>query len=198
MPSSAASSPLGFYKTRFEVENNLTRSVLKAIPADQLDYRPHERSPSTGQIAWTIIRGLFICIDMASQGISDVVLATHPSFRELLDRFEDASRRHAAQLESWSEAAWARTAQLRSGGRVALERPTSEIVWLFLFDEIHHSRPAFHVFAPNGLQGPIDLWSVGRLNALTFMSRGGCGGRSRLKTHVRKAYIKRFTERERE
>ena len=67
MPNSAAPGPLEFYKIRFEIENSLTRSVLKAIPPDKLDYRPHERSPSTGQIAWTIVRGLFIRIDMASQ-----------------------------------------------------------------------------------------------------------------------------------
>ena len=62
------------------------------------------------------------------------MLESHPSFQEMLDRFEDASRRHAAQLESWSGAAWERIGQLRSGGRVALERPAGDIAWLFLFD----------------------------------------------------------------
>ena len=154
MPSSAASSPLEFYGTRFEVENSLTRGVLKAIPAEKLDYRPHERSPSTGQIAWTIVRGLFIRIDMASHGSSDVMLESHPSFHEMLDRFEDASRRHAAQLESWSEAAWARTGQLRSGGRVALERPAGDIAWLFLFDEIHHRGQLSTYLRPMGSKVP--------------------------------------------
>ena len=69
MPNSTAPGLLEFYKTRFEIENNLTRSVLKAIPPDKLDYRPHERSPSTGQIAWTILRGLFIRIDMACKAV---------------------------------------------------------------------------------------------------------------------------------
>jgi hypothetical protein len=68
MLSSAASAPLEFDKTRFEVENTLTRSVLRAIPPDRLDYRPHERSPSTGQIVWTIVRGLFIRIDNGRAG----------------------------------------------------------------------------------------------------------------------------------
>ena len=152
--SSAAPGPLEFYKARFETENNLTRSVLKAIPPDKLDYRPHERSPSTGQIAWTIVRGLFIRIDMASQGISDVMLQSHPSFQEILDRFEDASRRHDVQLESWSEAAWARLGQLRSGGRLALERPAGDIAWLFLFDEIHHRGQLSTYLRPMGAKVP--------------------------------------------
>jgi xanthine dehydrogenase YagR molybdenum-binding subunit len=57
VPNSAAPGPLKFYRNRFEIENNLTRNILKAIPPDKLDYRPHERSASTGQIAWTIVRG---------------------------------------------------------------------------------------------------------------------------------------------
>jgi uncharacterized damage-inducible protein DinB len=145
---------LAFYKTRFEIENSLTRNVLKAIPPDKLDYRPHERSPSTGQIAWTIVRGLFIRMDMASRGNSDVVLESHPSFQEILDRFEDSSRRHAAQLETCLEAAWERIGQLRSGGRVALERPAGEIVWLFHFDEIHHRGQLSTYLRPMGAKVP--------------------------------------------
>ena len=153
MLSSAASGPLEFYKTRFEIENSLTRSVLKAIRPDKLDYRPHERV-SLDQIAWTIVRGLFIRIDMASQGTSDVMFESHPSFHEMLDRFEDASRRHAAQLASWSEAAWERIGQLRSGGRVALEMPASDIAWLFLLDEIHHRGQLSTYLRPMGAKVP--------------------------------------------
>ena len=154
MLSSAASGPLEFYRSRVGVENSLTRSVLKAISPDKLDYRPHERSPSTGQIVWTIVRGLFIRIDMASQGSSDVVLAPHPSLGEMLDRFEAASRRHAAQLESWSEAAWTRMGQLRAGGHVALEQPAADICWLFLFDEIHHRGQLSTYLRPMGAKVP--------------------------------------------
>jgi len=67
MSNSVAPGPLEFYRQRFEIENNLTWSILKAIPPDKLDYRPHERSPSTAQIAWTIVRGLYVRVDMASQ-----------------------------------------------------------------------------------------------------------------------------------
>ncbi len=56
----------------------------------------------------------------------------------MLDRLEDASLRHAAQLVSRSETSRDRIGQLRSGGRVALERSAGDMVWLFHFDEIHH------------------------------------------------------------
>ena len=44
MPNSPAPGPLEFYKNRFEIQKNLTRKILKAIPSDKLDYRPYERS----------------------------------------------------------------------------------------------------------------------------------------------------------
>jgi uncharacterized damage-inducible protein DinB len=91
---------------------------------------------------------------MAAQGTSDVMVEPHPSFHEMIDRFEGASRRHAAQLESWSEEAWARTGQLRSDGHVALERLAGDIVWLFHFDEIHHRGQLSTYLRPMGAKVP--------------------------------------------
>lgn len=138
MPHNTAPGPLEFYKSRFEIENNLTRNILKAIPPDKLDYRPHDRSPSAGQTAWTIVRGLYVRIDMASQCASEVILDPYPGLTEILDRFKDTSRQHAAQLKSVPAELWARVGQLRVGDRIALEGPVGDIVWLFHFDEIHH------------------------------------------------------------
>lgn len=154
MPNSAAPGPLEFYKNRFGIENNLTRNILKAIPPDKLAYRPHERSPSTGQIAWTIVRGLFVRVDMASHSSSDVILDPHPGLAEIIERFEDTSRRHAAQLESFPAEQWASLGQLRVGGRTALESPAADIVWLFHFDEIHHRGQLSTYLRPMGARVP--------------------------------------------
>jgi uncharacterized damage-inducible protein DinB len=154
MPNSAAPGPLEFYKTRFEIENNLTRNILKAIPPDKLDYRPHERSPSTGQIAWTIVRGLYVRVDTASQYASDVIRDPHPGLAEMLDRFEDTSRRHTAQLESFPAEKWARVGQLRVGDRIAPEGLAGDIVWLFHFDEIHHRGQLSTYLRPMGAKVP--------------------------------------------
>jgi hypothetical protein len=107
MPNDAAPDPSEFYKKWFGIENSLTRNILKAIPR-KLDYRPHERSPSTGQIAWTIVRGLYVRVDMVSQCFSHV--DPHPAMAEILGRFEDTTRRHIAQLDSFPARQWTRSA----------------------------------------------------------------------------------------
>jgi len=161
MLNSDAPGPLEFYKNRFDIENNLTRNILKAIPPDKLDYRPHERSPSTGQIAWTIVRGLYVRVDMASQGTSDVIRDPHPALAEILNCFEEMSRRHAAQLKSFQVEEWARAGQLRIGDRIAMEGPATDIIWLFHFDEIHH-RGQLSTYLRPWVQRSIDLRTIGR------------------------------------
>jgi uncharacterized damage-inducible protein DinB len=161
MRNSAAPGPLEFYKSRFQIENNLTRNILRAIPPDKLDYQPHERSPSTGQIAWTIVRGLYIRFNMASEGCSDVVGDPPPALAEILERFEDTSRRHIAQLESFPAEQWTRVGQLRAGNRFALEEPVGDIVWLFHFDEIHHRGQISTYLRPMGAKVPSIYGSSG-------------------------------------
>jgi uncharacterized damage-inducible protein DinB len=154
MPNSAAPGPFEFYKKRFEIENKLTRNILKAIPPDKLDYRPHERSPSTGQIAWTIVRGLYVRVDMVSQCVANVILDPNPGLEEIIERFEATSRRHIAQLKSFSAEQWARIGKLHVGDRIALESPAADIVWLFHFDEIHHRGQLSAYLRPMGAKVP--------------------------------------------
>ena len=161
MPHNAVPGPLEFYKNRFEIENNLTRNILRAIPPDKLDYRPHDRSPSTGQTAWTIVRGLYIRVDMASHCVSEVIRDPPPGLTEILDRFEDTSRRHIAQLQSVPAELWTRVGQLRVGDRVALEEPAGDIVWLFHFDEIHHRGQISTYLRPMGAKVPSIYGSSG-------------------------------------
>ena len=154
MPNSAAPGPLKFYRNRFEIENNLTRNILKAIPPDKLDYRPHERSASTGQIAWTIVRGLYVRVDLVLQGSTDVIRDPHPALAEIIGRFEETTHRHIAQLESFSEEHWGRVGQLRVGDHIAMEGPAGDIVWLFHFDEIHHRGQLSTYLRPMGAKVP--------------------------------------------
>ena len=120
MPNNAAPDPSEFYKKCFEIENNLTRNILKAIPLGKLDYRPHERSRSTGQIAWTIVRGLDVRVDMVSQCFSHVIGDPHPAMAEILGRFEDTTRRHIALTGLLPGATMDKVGQLPSGDRIAL------------------------------------------------------------------------------
>ena len=55
-----------FYLERRKAELPVFLSVLRAIPADKIDYTPHERSPNAGQIVWTLTNELLSCIEAAT------------------------------------------------------------------------------------------------------------------------------------
>lgn len=55
--STAAAAPapmVAQFLETFGFEHRTTMNVLKAVPADRLDFRPHERSWPAGELAWHI------------------------------------------------------------------------------------------------------------------------------------------------
>ena len=160
MPNNAAPDPSEFYKKCFEIENNLTRNILKAIPPGKLDYRPHERSRSTGQIAWTIARGLYARVDMVSPCFSHVIGIPIQPWR----KYSGASRiRPVATLHNWtpSRRDMDKVGQLPSGDRIALGGAASDIVWLFHIDEIHHRGQVPTYLRPMGARVPSTYGASG-------------------------------------
>jgi hypothetical protein len=55
-----------FYLERRRAECPTFLSVLNALPADRLDYRPHDRSPSAAQLVWTLATELRACVEAAT------------------------------------------------------------------------------------------------------------------------------------
>jgi hypothetical protein len=56
-----------FFVDRRRAEHPVFLRVLQAIPADGVSYRPHERSPSTAQVVWTMTMELRSCVEAATQ-----------------------------------------------------------------------------------------------------------------------------------
>ena len=54
------------YRQRFILEAGLTRSILEQLRPALLHYRPHPKSPTAGELFWTIIRGLQIRLDIVT------------------------------------------------------------------------------------------------------------------------------------
>lgn len=52
-PTAATPAVAQFLQT-FGFEHQTTMNVLKALPADKLDFKPHERSMTAGELAWHI------------------------------------------------------------------------------------------------------------------------------------------------
>ena len=146
---------LTFYRDRFQVEAGFTRSVLEQLPPPLVDFRPHPKAPSAGQLFWTIVRGLQIRLDIVTTYESDGPAAEpHPSHQEMLASYLDLTQRIAEELGAVDEKRWTTKAQFRMNGRIALDWPVCDILWMFHFDVIHHRGQLTTYLRPLGARVP--------------------------------------------
>ena len=143
-----------YFLQRRKAELPVFLKVLKAIPADQLSYKPHERSPSTEQLVWTLTGELQSCIEMIKDGKTEWKNIPTPPMDEMLEKFESWSNELMERVEQMDDAAWERKAQFIFEGKVAMEQPAGEFLWLIMFDAIHHRGQLAAYLRPMGGKVP--------------------------------------------
>lgn len=144
-----------FFLARRKAEHPAFQSVLRALPAARMDYKPHERSPSAQQLVWTLTTELGACNALIDTGGIDWdPAAKAPTMNEMIALFD----RHHAGLEERvrkiDDAGWTRMGQFRSGGKVMMESPVGEFLWFLLFDAIHHRGQLSAYIRPMGGRVP--------------------------------------------
>ena len=143
-----------FYLQRREAEFPVFMSVLKALPPDQLNYRPHERSPSAEQIVWTLARELKACIGAAKDGKAEMENIPPPPLAEMLAMYERWSKELIDAVSKVDDEGWDRKAQGIYQGKVVMEQPLGIFLWFILFDAIHHRGQLAAYLRPMGGKVP--------------------------------------------
>jgi uncharacterized damage-inducible protein DinB len=127
-----------FYLQRRRAETPVFLRVLKSLPADRLNYKPHDRSPSAEQLIWTLTSELRACLDVATQYRAEWKTQPPPPLDEMLRLFEQWSNELTDFVANMDEASWDRLAQFYYNGKVVSEQPVGQFLWFILFDAIHH------------------------------------------------------------
>src|SRR4051812_29267024 len=143
-----------FYLERRRAEHPVFLSVLRALPADRLDYKPHERSASASEIFWILAKELKACVDVVSHHRAEWDSAPPPSRDEMLRFFEQWSNELTDSVAKMDEAAWNRTAKFYYGGKVVSEQPAGQFLWFVHFDAIHHRGQLSAYLRPMGGKVP--------------------------------------------
>lgn len=143
-----------FYLKRQKAELPVFLKVLKALPKDKLDYKPHERSPSAEQLMWTLTAELKACIEMIDDGKAEWKDVPPPSYDEMLARFEEWSNELSGKVEKMDDAAWDHKAQFLFDGKVVAEREAGQFLWFIMFDAIHHRGQLSAYLRPMGGKVP--------------------------------------------
>jgi DinB family protein len=139
---------------RLKAEHKAFKRVLEALPADRLDYKPHERSPDARSLVFTLAAEFACCVDIARSGRYDWQMTPPPPLPEMIALFDRSHRELLERLATLDDAAWERPVQLYFGGQLALEQPLGEFLWGILFDTIHHRGQLSAYLRPMGGKVP--------------------------------------------
>ena len=143
-----------FYVERRRAEDPVFLKVLKALPADQLSYKPHERSPSAEQNAWTVTMELKACLDVVKDFRAEWQSPPAPALDEMIRLYEEWSKELTDRVAAMDDASWKKTAQFFYDGKLVLEQAAGEFLWFILFDAIHHRGQLSAYLRPMGGRVP--------------------------------------------
>ena len=144
-----------FFTKRFEAEQPAFGKVLRAIPADKLDYKPHERSNSAGGIAWQLAEEQRSLANVIETGV--VQWETRPmpkSIDEIVAAWDSATEKLRAKLAGVDEAKWDAEAKMMMGENAVWTDTIGGMLWGFLVDMIHHRGQLSAYLRPMGAKVP--------------------------------------------
>jgi uncharacterized damage-inducible protein DinB len=143
-----------FYLARRKAEHPAFLNVLKALPQECMVYKPHERSPSAQQLAWTITSELAASVELCDTGGINWSKKEPPGLDAMIAAFEKSYADLEARVRNMDDAAWARKGQLKFDGKLMLEPETGDFLWYLLFDGIHHRGQLAAYIRPMGGKVP--------------------------------------------
>jgi uncharacterized damage-inducible protein DinB len=151
-----------FFIRRWSQEYAAFVDVLEALPADRLDYRPHPASRSAGELVSLLVAIAQSCLSLCGtdKGSFNTELLWHskPVTTSLSDMIAAYEKHHLAlaeQLEAMDESTWSRVAWLKRGEQeILLKDSVGGLMWLALFDAVHHRGQLSTYIRPMGGKVP--------------------------------------------
>jgi len=128
--------------------------VLNALPHDKFDYTPHEKSQTVARIVWTLIGEAQALIDLINTGQLTFGAPPEVPPAQMIHLFETTWNNLLQKVETMDDATWNRTGRFMMNGQVRMEQPTSQFLWLFFFDAIHHRGQLSTYIRPMGGKVP--------------------------------------------
>ena len=143
-----------YFAKRWEAEQRAFRAVLAAVPADKLDYRPHERATSAGDLARQLAVEQHDLVQLIDTQETSYVPTPHGTIDEILAAWDKATAEMRQRLGSLDEATLAKPAKFKVGDQVAWEEDLGGMLWGFLFDMVHHRGQLSSYLRPMGAKVP--------------------------------------------
>ena len=144
-----------FFAQRLAADLPAFHKVIRALPGDRLDYKPHEKNTPAGQLAYQLAMEME---DLPKLFATGEINWTGMKAPATIDEIADAFSRNAdAALEaakSVDEERWNAPAKFAWNGQVVWEDTVSGMAWGYLFDMVHHRGQLTAYLRPMGGKVP--------------------------------------------
>ena len=143
-----------YYTQCFANEKPTFVKVLKAVPPDRADYKPHDRSTSARDLVWLLAAELHDACELIDRSEANFVVRPSPGVEESIAAYEKNAAALQQKLGSLDDAAWDRKARFMMDGKLVWEAPLGDMLFGFLFDAIHHRGQLSSYLRPMGAKVP--------------------------------------------
>lgn len=143
-----------YYRERFEAEKPTFIKVMKAVPADKADYKPHPNSTSANELLWWLAVELRVACDAIDRGECVLSITPVPSVEECVAAYEKHTATLQSRLAGLDDKKWESPARLSMDGKVMWETTVGDMLFGFLFDAIHHRGQLSSYLRPMGAKVP--------------------------------------------
>lgn len=123
----------------FQREHEKTMKVLNWFPAEQSEFRPHPRSQSARDLAWTFVMEQALI----TKAITDTLVlggggpAKPDDFRVILEQFDRDYHDLVALIKRTADP-FKGTVKFPTGPKQIEDWPKAQFCWMMLSDQIHH------------------------------------------------------------
>lgn len=150
-----------FFIQRWEQEYPAFVKVFRALPPGLLDYRPHPQSRSAGELVALMVSAQQSCIELCASrksmysGLRWQGLGGPGTLPDMIDAYERGHDSLGSQLRSLDDDGWNHPAWLIQGTEEILLKDTvGGLLWIALFDVIHHRGQLSSYIRPMGGRVP--------------------------------------------
>jgi len=151
-----------FFIRRWTLEYPSFVDVCKALPSDKLEYRPHPASRSAGELVALLVSVEQSCVEICKTGRSSYNsgMRWHPTtgfttLHEMIAAYENHHRALAEQFSGIDDTTWNRPAWLIRGEQeIILKDTVGGLLWIALFDAVHHRGQLSTYIRPMGGKVP--------------------------------------------
>ncbi len=128
------------YLDTLRAEYPITLKVLRALPRDKGEFRPHPKSASARELAFTLVgdQGMVAAAVKGELRMGEWPKMPDASYDALVQMFEKSCRDLISLLESTPDTRLSETTEFMTAPKQTSQIPISQLAWMALCDQIHH------------------------------------------------------------